>query len=393
VEDLNGSAPPKASSRLQTCGFCAALLVLALIPLGLAAVPVVGTLMGIAAVEKEHEKNRAHMRSPEVSNEAARALALQCQSVTEEISDHANGQAWLPKVVRECHPAYGELGPKGAHFEMHGGFDHYGYDLQKDETASTKTHNKWDLWFYTEQSRTKLCSVVLGVDEKIPLEELIANAVAEYDRLIADDTTDVGIYKAKIMFLLGFKKLDAALATCIDAEVAVPTHWLPRYTAAHLGARLGKLDASAKEFSDWVHANPDYPHFVYLFLFHMREGKTPEALAAIREAIAQPFVETPTAAYNKYYLGCACAVFALSQGDAELAGKVCDRMESSGTIEPYWRGEVSRIRAAVDRKDGAFVAPWVREHGWPNLFNGNSTQPDNASVLYPATWTVPKRAK
>jgi tetratricopeptide (TPR) repeat protein len=375
--DMTGENPRKRSVGL--C--CAILAALALIPVILVGL----SILGVFVRERRHAENRARLQSPQVYQPAAKQLALYCQSVTEEITDHANGQAWLPAVIRECHPSYGEIGPTGASFEMHGGFDHYGYVLKKDEKGSTKTRNKWDLDFYTEQGSTTLCSVVLGVDEKLSPDELVANAVNEYDREIKASPGDVSLYREKVMFLLGFKRLEAALSTCRDAQAAVPDHWLPRYTAAHLGARLGRYDASAKDLRDWVDANPKYDHYVYLFLFYLREDKTPDALAAIQKALRQPFRESWNGTYSKYYLGCSCAVYALAHGDPKLATAVCDYMEANGHPEPVWAGEIAHIRAAIPKNDATIEAAWVKEHGWPNLYNSNSTQKDNAGVLYPTT--------
>ena len=61
----------------------------------------------------------------------------------------------VPNVIRDLKPSYISVRPNSVRIEMHGGFDHYGYKFDTDQT------NYWELSYYTEGWRTQLVHGVL----------------------------------------------------------------------------------------------------------------------------------------------------------------------------------------------------------------------------------------
>ena len=59
-------------------------------------------------------------------------------------------ESTLPPVIRGLRPNYGNISSTGASFEMHGGFDHFGYILDINDDDS------WTLYYYDEREKILL---------------------------------------------------------------------------------------------------------------------------------------------------------------------------------------------------------------------------------------------
>jgi hypothetical protein len=76
-----------------------------------------------------------------------RAVADACALILKDVKRY-QGKSWddasFPAVIRDIRPSHVIIYDREIRIEMHGGFDHYGFDFRQ---ASPPT---WDLWYYTE---------------------------------------------------------------------------------------------------------------------------------------------------------------------------------------------------------------------------------------------------
>ena len=149
------------------------------------------------------------------------------------------------------------------------------------------------------------------------------------------------------MLQLRFGQTAQAAATCEDWMKARPDSWKARLTYAHIRCRLGEIEPADTQFSKWVHANKNFPFCIYLALFNYREGRTNEAVAAVRLALDQPLVEPPGTGGSKFYLGQNGALIAYDGGDYDLCQSMCDKMLADSDHQKWWRREAFRDKAAV----------------------------------------------
>jgi hypothetical protein len=96
-----------------------------------------------------------------------------------------------------------------------------------------------------------------------------------------------------------------------------------------------------------VQVHKNFAHCVYLALFHFREGRTNEALQAVRLTAQQPFVEPEGTDGNKFYLGQNAALIAYLSGNYELCLAMCDKMLSTTKSEKWWKRKILRIKAVA----------------------------------------------
>ena len=130
-----------------------------------------------------HNLNRERLQSPAVYTKVAEELALYCQSIDKTTEFRSSMEiSSLPETIRSCKPLDGYVSQSRAHFEMHGGFDHYGYKLVLDDANCTENENVWELFYYSDGSAdTKLLTLRMDRDKRSPAAGQI--------RSVADDGT------------------------------------------------------------------------------------------------------------------------------------------------------------------------------------------------------------
>jgi hypothetical protein len=97
-----------------------------------------------------------------------------------------------------------------------------------------------------------------------------------------------------------------------------------------------------------VNAHKSFGNYLYLALFNYREGRTNQAIEAVRMALSQPLVESPEEGANIFYLGDNGAMIAYAGGDYDLCISLCDKMLPDTTYEAKaFKRNVFRIKAAV----------------------------------------------
>ena len=69
-----------------------------------------------------------------------------------------SGFAALPQIFAELNPAYVSVSPERIRVEYHGGFDHYGFEVQREGGV-------WDLSWYTEGTRQTMLTAPYVVSD------------------------------------------------------------------------------------------------------------------------------------------------------------------------------------------------------------------------------------
>lgn len=173
------------------------------------------------------------------------------------------------------------------------------------------------------------------------LEKLVC---ATFDQSIKEGH---GGYQSKVMTQLRFGHPAKAASTCEEWMKARPESRLARFTYAHVRCRLGQTELAAAQFSEWVNAHKDFANCIYLALFNLREGRTNQAVEAVRLGLVQPLTESPDADVNPFYLAVNGAMIAYCGGDYDLCESLCDKLLADSNKEKWWRRGALRIKAAA----------------------------------------------
>src|SRR5690242_13632232 len=109
--------------------------------------PVLRIFPGIYFSVQRVKGHIAKMQKAEVYDEVGHSLAVYCQTGPSIFPTGHVGNAWLPKAVRDLNPSSSSLSETNAHIMMGGGFEHYGYFLER-QPGPSQVSNLWTLKFY-----------------------------------------------------------------------------------------------------------------------------------------------------------------------------------------------------------------------------------------------------
>jgi tetratricopeptide (TPR) repeat protein len=327
----------------------AALAILGLVIVG-------GPLIWCISLDRDINSEIAFLKQPSVYEPVARILPLYCQSDPNLIPTHLD-TAWFPAPLRDQDRGWGNVTSENALIEMGGGFCHFGYTLKLDKDDSSGGQRVWRLFLHDERSgETLLSTARVNKEAKLSENEIVNTVTAGYDSLIASKPTNPATRQLKIEFLLGYGRMSNAVETCSEWVKNAPNSWQAQLTHAHLRCRSGQVDQAAADFTAWVDQHPSFPYYVYLALFNTREGRPVPALAAIRHALDQPFVEPPEASGNKFYLAHNAAVIAFVQKDYKLSRAMCEKALADDRKEDFWRRKLLKLLAAISVLEGDKIA-------------------------------------
>ena len=303
----------------------------------------------------------AKLQKPAVYEPVARRLATYCQS-DQSLFPKILSYAWLPEEISNLGHPWCEVATNSAFVEMGGGFYHFGYTLKLDEKASTPAKdvwplvgntetisvpatNVWNLFLAREGSQNKLLMTLrLAATQHVTAEDLEKLVGGSFDQSIEKGN---GGYQSKVMLQLRFGQTTQAMATCADWIKAKPDSWLARFTCAHVRCRLGETESAAAQFTDWVETHKSFGNYIYLALFNYREGRTNEAVKAVRMALSQRLVESPDEGASILFLAQNGAMIAYVDGDYDLCLSVCDKMLADSDRQNWWKRNAWRIKAAA----------------------------------------------
>lgn len=326
---------------------CVVLAVLVFNPASLIFISVLAGQLGIESVE-------AKLQKPEVYKPAAVTLATYCQS-DQSLFPQILSYAWLPQEISSLGHPWCQVSSNFAHVEFGGGFYHFGYSLERDTTAFipvtneafVPTTNIWNLYLVREEQPEKLLiTFPLASAQRVSAVDLENLLCAYFDEEIREGQSDG--YQGKVMAQLRFGRTSKAAINCQDWIKARPNSWLPRFTYAHIGCRLGETQAAAAQFRDWVNAHQTFGNDIYLALFNFREGLTNDAMQAVRKSLSQPLVESPDEGANVFYLGYNGAMIAYAGGDFDLCVSMCGKMLPNDSYDAgAFKEQALRLKAAV----------------------------------------------
>jgi hypothetical protein len=346
--------------------------------------PFISMFISIEKSVSQMQETEQKMRSSVYFQEAARQLAIYCQSVNTEIDDQNIGHFLYPKIIQELHPFYGHISPKGARVTIGGGFYPLGYFLELNQELSDEKTNAWDLYIYTESGTNPLYSLKLDKTEKIPFDKFVQIAVDEYDRCLGEKPDSMDLHTAKIHHLLLFGKQDLAYSACENAIKQNPKYWWPRLTLALIESASDKNNAY-NTFSSWTDNNPDFTHYFYLAYFCYLEQRMPEFEAAIKKALELPLTTDEYDSFNVYYFGWNMAVMAYHTKNTELIISICDAMEDpKRESERATSGDhcidFAKFKSSLESGDTVTINKWIGDR---DIFD--PYQSDNTNAIQPIT--------
>ena len=286
----------------------------------------------------------AKLQKPDIYEPVARRLATYCQS-DPSLFPKILSYAWLPEEVSSLGQPWCEVFTNSASIELGGVFYHFGYRLDLNEAVSTPATNVLKLFLAREEQPDKLLMTLgLASTQQVTAEDLEKLVGISFDKQIKEGN---GGCQNKVMLQLRFRQTAQAAATCVEWMKAKPDSWRARFTYAHVRCRLGETEPAATQFSEWVNAHKDFANYIYLALFNYREGRTNQAVQAVRLASSQPLIEPPDAGASVYYLGQNGALIAYNGGDYDLCRSLCDKMLANSGHEKWWQQKAFKIKAAA----------------------------------------------
>jgi hypothetical protein len=109
---------------------------------------IIGTAFSVHESVKQARAFHRGLQESNVFTPAALTLARMCQAgVTKEYERLTN---LVPSLKSEMGDCWGNINPNGASMEFGGGFWHFGYELQRDDSKFSAETNYWILTMYTE---------------------------------------------------------------------------------------------------------------------------------------------------------------------------------------------------------------------------------------------------
>jgi hypothetical protein len=220
---------------------------------------------------------------------AAHDLALYCQSlsVIAPLPDVA-GYMWLPPSVRKFGATHAEMTADAARVQMGGGFYHWGYFLDKDKDASTAESNAWRLCIRSDSIEEKvLLKFNIPAQQHISAEQFVANAVANYDREIAQGQCRPAWHQRKVQFFLSRNTVSEARNACRSMLRDLPDDWWANLTVALIDARQDAQHAQS-QLRSWAEAAPSCSRYLCLAYYYECQDRPVDAAAAGERAADLP---------------------------------------------------------------------------------------------------------
>jgi hypothetical protein len=285
------------------------------------------------------------LQRPDVYRPVAERLALYCQS-DRSVVPETLGPSSLPGPLRLRRNLWIHVSQAGASVELGGGFHHFGYSLDQDPPRSSVETNAWRLSFRSEDSPDRpLVTVRTPATARVSREQFLAWQKAAFEQRLAAFPSDDITHSSRVQALIRLGEPEAALLAADEWVRARPDSVIPRFTRAHVLARVGRIQDGRTGLVQWVEAHRSFEHRCYLFLFYMREGLADAALLTIRGLIREPMTEESTSTINDYALAYDAAVFAFLHEDRELCISVCDK--ALGARPEDWRREFLLLKGAA----------------------------------------------
>ena len=149
-DEIQRSEPPR-KKRKKKLWIILGLVILAVLVFNPVSLIFLSVFLGMGHIKVVEAK----LQKPVVYEPVAERLATYCQS-DQSLFPKILSYAWLPEEISRLGHPWCEIATNSAFVEMGGGFYHFGYNLELDETLSTPATNAWNLFFDREGSQNKL---------------------------------------------------------------------------------------------------------------------------------------------------------------------------------------------------------------------------------------------
>lgn len=307
-----------------------------------------GMFIAISIQMTKIHRQEQKMQRPEFYVPLATNLALYCQSVDELQLTNTIGASRLPQPLPRLGSPWGMFYTNYAHIEFGGGSYHYGYRIKLDEEASNSRRNVWELYFHRDNPPDKLLHrVAITPTARVPLGMFVSNSIAEYDRRLAKEPTDLHLHRAKIAFLLEHSRPQVRPA-CIEAVQALPNHWWPRMTLALVDSGKGKFAEASNDFRSFTEAHPGFSRYLYLAYFYQLTGKPHESAQAIEKAITFPIKDLDDDENNSECRGYTMGVYAFRNREFAAVVKLCDALLPVKENGGYAKSALRTLKSAAE---------------------------------------------
>lgn len=317
----------------------------------------------VEEVRRLISRNEAILRRPQIYKPVANALALYCQSPKSYWPDRLDS-AWLPASLEAVGHGWGSLYDDSAHYELGGGFYHYGYLLTRDKAKSTRQTNFWQLKLYREEAKEELLySFVLPKAKRHTEASLIQVVSAGYDRQIAaslrasrtspeeDDERDYQRpYEEKISLLLRFNRGSQARQVCTQMLAQKPDDWWAQLLNALIRARQMPAAQAEKPLLQWVKRNPNFFSYLDLAYYYQLQRQPVKAAQAMYKATSFN-ANTPWGhGGNAEFRGYSAAIYAAQSGQEGTAMELCDKLLKVTINGNYAKSALRKLHAVARQR-------------------------------------------
>jgi hypothetical protein len=301
------------------------------------------------------------MQTPEIYREVGTNLALYCQSAEDLNLTNTLGPSRLPQPLPQLGSPRGMFNTNFAHVEFGGGFYHYGYSIELDESASARATNVWELRFVSENraSEKLLLRFAIPASARYSMPAFLKNSLAEYDVRIAKSPGEIALYKAKINLLSQYDRAQLRPA-CIATIKALPDHWWPRLTLALLDTGGGNFAAASSNLVTYVEAKPSYSRYIYLAYFYQLTDKPDDAAKAVEKAVTFPITDLADDETNSECRGYSAGVYLYEHRKYSSVIKLCDSLLPISINGNYAKSALDNLKASAQASLSGTASTFVR---------------------------------
>jgi hypothetical protein len=300
------------------------------------------------------------MQTPPIYTEVATNLALYCQSIDVLNITNSLGSSRLPQPLPQLGSPWGMVESNYAHVEFGGGFYHYGYGLQRDESASDSLTNVWELRFVSESQTADKLLLRFGLptSARYSTAAFLKISLAEYEARIAKNPRDISLYKAKLNFLTQYDRSHLRSA-CVDTIKALPDHWWPRLTLALLDSGAGTYGSASSNLVNFVEEKPSYSRYIYLAYFYQLREKPDEAAKAVETAVTFPITDLADDDQNTECRGYSIGVYLYEHSQYSSVINLCDALLPLKINGNYAKSALQDLKASAQSFLHKFGGPKI----------------------------------
>jgi tetratricopeptide (TPR) repeat protein len=311
----------------------------------------------VKQVQAEIGAKQAKLTAPAAYEPAAESLAILCQSDPFFFRDERDLRpAWTPPEILSLDCTWVQINPDSAHVEFGGGFQHFGYDLSRDNSADTDTQNGWKLEFYNEDSPSRtLKSFTLNKTEHVETGQFVASALTEFERRVLSPQPSDHETLDRVVFLLKFDEAEMARKSIRRCAAANSTDWADQLLAYLIDS---KSDPSAsKRLEAWAGKRGGFASWLLAAYAYNLAGDDNSSERCTKLAIAQPLNDNEWLPYNPRFFGATVCAQMLKAGRYGTCAVLCDSLLAYDDRANYLGPQLAAIRNLAHNAGDANAPP------------------------------------